>query len=175
MPKVTSDKELIFFNQVFHHDSPFHTISCICLHVQLLRRVQLFVTLWTIARQAPLSMGFSRQEYWSGLPCSPPGGLPNPGTEPVSLISPVLAGRFLTTCTTWEALREKVKSLSHARFFVTPWTVACTKLLPSMGFSRQEYWSGFPFPSPGSSYKGINPSCVSSTLMIYSPSKGPTS
>ena len=42
-----------------------------------------FVTLWTIARQAPLSMGFSRQEYWSGLPCRPPGDLPNPGIEPV--------------------------------------------------------------------------------------------
>ena len=43
-----------------------------------------FVTLWTIARQAPLSMGFSRQEYWSGLPCRPPEDLPNTGTEPES-------------------------------------------------------------------------------------------
>ena len=46
--------------------------------------VQLFVTLWTIARQTSLSMGFSRQEYWSGLPCPPPGDLPNPGIEPRS-------------------------------------------------------------------------------------------
>ena len=46
--------------------------------------VQLFVTLWTIARQAPLCMGFSRQEYWSGLPCLPPGDLPNPGIKPRS-------------------------------------------------------------------------------------------
>ena len=46
------------------------------------RRVQLSVTPWTIARQAPLSMGFSRQEYWSGWPCPPPGDLPNPGFEP---------------------------------------------------------------------------------------------
>ena len=45
-------------------------------------RVQLFSTLWTIAPQAPLSMGFSRQEYWSGLPCPPPGELPNPGINP---------------------------------------------------------------------------------------------
>ena len=45
----------------------------------------------------------------------------------------------------------------------------------STGVARQEYWSGLPFPSPGSSYKGTNPICVSSTLMIYSPSKGPTS
>ena len=59
--------------------------------------VQLFVTLWTVACQAPLSMGFSRQEYWSGLPRPPPGDLPNPGTEPVSLTSPTLAGGFFIT------------------------------------------------------------------------------
>ena len=49
-----------------------------------LSHVQLFVTLWTVAPQAPLSMGFSRQESWSGLPFPPPGDLPNPGIEPVS-------------------------------------------------------------------------------------------
>ena len=48
-------------------------------------RVWLFVTPWTVAHQAPLSMGFSRQEYWSGLPCPPPGDLPNPGIKPRSL------------------------------------------------------------------------------------------
>ena len=53
--------------------------------------------------QAPLFMGFSTQEYWSGLPCPPPGDLPDPGTEPVSLLSPALAGGFFTTSTTWEA------------------------------------------------------------------------
>ena len=52
--------------------------------------VQLFVTLRTVALQAPLSMGFSRQEYWSGFPCPPPGDLPNPGIEPVSLAAPAL-------------------------------------------------------------------------------------
>ena len=46
--------------------------------------VQLFVTLWIVVRQPPLSMGFSRQEYWSGLPCSPPRDLPNPGIEPAN-------------------------------------------------------------------------------------------
>ena len=61
------------------------------------------MTLWPVACQAPLSMGFSRQAYWSGLPCPPPGDLPNPGTEPVSLISPALAGGFFTTCASWEA------------------------------------------------------------------------
>lgn len=54
------------------------------------------VTLWTVACQAPLSMGFSRQEYSSGFPGSPPGDLPNPGIEPESLRSPALAGGFFT-------------------------------------------------------------------------------
>ena len=48
--------------------------------------------------------GFSRQEYWSGLPCPPPGDLPHPGTEPTSLMSPVLAGDFFTTSATWNAI-----------------------------------------------------------------------
>ena len=65
--------------------------------------VQLFATLWTVAHQAPLSMGFFRQEYWSGLPCPPPGDLPNPGIEPTVLMSPALAGRSFNTGATWEA------------------------------------------------------------------------
>ena len=63
----------------------------------------LFATPWTVASQAPLSMGFSRQEYWSGLPRPPPGDLPNPGIKPTPLTSPALAGVFLTTSATWEA------------------------------------------------------------------------
>ena len=58
---------------------------------------------WTVAHQAPLSMGFSRQEYWSGSPFPPPGDLPNPGIEPLSVISPALAGGFFTTSAAWEA------------------------------------------------------------------------
>ena len=65
--------------------------------------VQLFATLRAIAHQAPLSMGFSRQVYWGGLPCSPPGDFPNPGFEPASLMSPASAGGFFTTSVTWEA------------------------------------------------------------------------
>ena len=65
--------------------------------------VRLFATLWTVAHEAPLSMGFSRQEYWSGLPCPPPGDLPDPGIEPTSLMSPALAGGFFTSSVTWEA------------------------------------------------------------------------
>ena len=95
---------------------------------------------------------FSRQEYWSGLPCPPPGNLPDPGIKPMSLISPALAGRFSTTSATWEALENRtcvcVKSLSRVRLFATMWTVA-RQAPPSMGFSRQKYWSGLPFPSPG--------------------------
>ena len=56
--------------------------------------VQLFVNPWTAARQAPLSTGFSRQEYWCGLACPLSGDLPNPGSKPVSLMSPALVGRF---------------------------------------------------------------------------------
>ena len=66
-------------------------------------RVRLCATPWTVAHQAPLSMGFSRQEYWSGLPCPPPGDLPDPGIEPRFLTSPALAGEFFTTNATWEA------------------------------------------------------------------------
>ena len=65
--------------------------------------VWFFVTLWTVALQAPQSMGFSRQACWSGLPCPPPGDLSNPGTEPTSLMFAALAGRFFTISTTWEA------------------------------------------------------------------------
>ena len=66
------------------------------LHVCLLSRfshIQLFESLWAADRQAPLSVGFYRQEYWGGLPCPPPGDLPDPGTEPVSLTLP-LGGIF---------------------------------------------------------------------------------
>ena len=82
--------------------------------------IRLSVTSWTMARQASLSMGFSRQEYWSGLPFP----------------SPVMKYEV-----------SKVKSLSHVRLFVTAWTVGHQAPL-SMGFPRPEYWSGVPFPSP---------------------------
>ena len=64
------------------------------------------VTPWTVACQFPLSMGFSRQEYWSGLSC-PPGDLPDPGIKPKSLMPPALAGGFFTTSTTWETPQTK--------------------------------------------------------------------
>ena len=59
------------------------------MHAESLQSSQLFATLWAVACQAPLSIGFSRKEYWSGLPCPPPGDLPDPGIKPVSPASPV--------------------------------------------------------------------------------------
>ncbi len=79
----------------------YHSIYvCVLSHFSY---VHLCVTPWTVACQAPLSMEFSRQEYWSGLSCPSPGDLPDPGIEPTSLMSPALAGRFFTTSTTWQA------------------------------------------------------------------------
>ena len=71
--------------------------------LRLFSHVWLFATLWTAASQAHLPVGFSRQEYWSGLLCPPPRDLPDPGTEPVSLTS-ACTGRRVTTRATWEAL-----------------------------------------------------------------------
>ena len=69
-------------------------ITCVCM-LSCFSSVQLFVTLLTVACQAPLSLGFSRQEYWSGLPCLPPGYLPDPGIEPVSPVAPALQADLL--------------------------------------------------------------------------------
>ena len=71
---------------------------CLCVP-SLFSCIRLFATLWTVACQALLSMGFPRQEYWNGLPFPPPGDLPDPGMEPTSPASPspALAGSFFTT------------------------------------------------------------------------------
>ena len=71
--------------------------ACMLSHFS---HVRLFVTLWTVACQAPLSMGFSRQEYWNELPCPPPGEIPDPGTKSISLVSPALGRKFFTTSAT---------------------------------------------------------------------------
>ena len=84
------------------------------------------VTLCTTAHQAPLSMGFSRQECLSGLLCPPPGDLPDPGIEPASLKPPELAGGFFTTSATWEARQYHVRKLKflevklNSRWVVRP-------------------------------------------------------
>ena len=80
--------------------------------------VWLFSTLWTVACQAPLSMGFSRQECWSELPCPSPGDLRQSGIEPTSLMSPAQAGGFFTTSATWEAPAPHsllTSEISHAQ------------------------------------------------------------
>ena len=88
-----------------------YTYICICIYIyvhdanpQSLSNVWLFEAPWTVAHQAPLSMGFPRQEYWSGLPFPTPGDLSDPGIQPVSLRSSELAGGFFTTSATWEAI-----------------------------------------------------------------------
>ena len=78
---------------------------CATVHACMLScfsHVRLFAALWTVACQVPLSLGFSRQEYQNGSPCSSPGDLPDPGIQPQSLMSLALAGGFFTTCITWE-------------------------------------------------------------------------
>ena len=94
-------------------------------------RVRLCATPWTVARQAPLSMGFSRQEYWSVFLCPPPSGdLPYPGIELTSLTSPALAGRFFTTNATWEALTHGQCPINICD--MTTWNLnTCLKLFAS--------------------------------------------
>ena len=114
-------------------------------------RARLSASPWTAAHQAPLSMRFSRQGYWTGLPFPSPGDRPNPGIKPGS---PALQADSLLTELQGKPkdTKVKVKSLSHVRLLLTPWTVACQALL-SMGFSRPEYWSGLPLPSKGDTNK----------------------
>ena len=152
--------------------------------MKLLSCVQLFATPWTAAHQAPLSRGFPRQEYLSGLqaclhvifptqgsnlhllvlmhwqvgslPLAPSGVLPGDSVGKESschagdLGSIPGSGRF----------PSEVKSPSRVRLFATPWTVAYQAPL-SMGFSRQEDWSGLPFPSPGESFQPRDRTCIS--------------
>ena len=123
-----------------------------------------FATPWTVAHQASLFRGFPRQEDWSRLPFSLPGDLPGDRT-PISCIS-CIAGGFFTTESPGKSLilnlypdvspslSWKYAVLSHfsrVRLFAGPWAAhepAC-QAPRSMEFSRQEYWSGLPFPSPG--------------------------
>ena len=83
-------------SQIFSYGM-WDLVSSVCVWAQTLSRVQLFAIPWTVACQTCLSLGFSRQEYWSGLPFPSPRDLPYPGIQPESLSSPAMAGRFLTT------------------------------------------------------------------------------
>ena len=82
-----------------------HLVVGLCVYVlSHFSRVQHFAALWAVALQAPLSVGFSRQEYWTGLPCPLPGDLSDPGIDPASLMYLALVRGFFTTSTSWEAL-----------------------------------------------------------------------
>ena len=107
--------------------------------LSLFSRVQLLATLWTVARQASLSMRCSRQEYWSGLPCSFPGDLPDLGIELMSLTSPALAGRFFTTSAT---LGSPWEYSTCVQFFLS-----LTSYHPKHSFPRLLRFVPF-FPSP---------------------------
>ena len=85
---------------------------CVCVYVCALCRVWPFVAPWTAGCQAPLSMKFSRQEYWSGLPFPIPGDLPDPGIEPVFLVSLALVAGFFTTSNILEA------HMAHSRYSI---------------------------------------------------------
>ena len=100
-------KQNMSYNRSVHCFPPFHYMF---LHFRIyvlsrFSRVSLFATLWTVAHLSPLSVGFSRQEYWNGFPCPPSGDLPDPGIEHLSLESLALAGGFFTASTTWEVPR----------------------------------------------------------------------
>ena len=88
-----------------------------CVHAQLLCRIQLCNP---IAHQASLSMGFSRQEHWSGLLFPPPGDLPNPRIEPATSVSPVLAGRFFTTWEVYQMIERTLKVNENKTLIVDP-------------------------------------------------------
>ena len=126
--------------------------ECVCLLSQF-SHVWVFMTLWTIALQAPLSMGFSRWEYWNGLWCPPPGDLPHPGIEPVSLMSPALAGGLFASSTTWEAQ-------NNSRYHNTKWTIQNTyTLFPVWILSMWNpcwWWRNGNCTEPG----GRAPSCL---------------
>ena len=116
--------------------------------------------LWTVARQAPLSMGFSRQEHWSGLPCPPLGDLPEPEIESRYPVFPALAGRIFTNSATWG--KHSVQfSCSVMSDSVTPWTVA-HQASPSITNSRS-------LPKPMS----IEPGMPSNHLILCHPSPFP--
>ena len=103
LPRLPSQRhKRILFNTITQHTlgDDQRIPACVLSHFC---RVRLFAIPWTVAHQAPLSMGFSRQEYWSRLPCPPAGDLHDAGIERASLTSPAFSGGFFTTRATWEA------------------------------------------------------------------------
>ena len=120
------------------------------MHASHFSRVRLFGTPWTIARQAPLSIGFSRQEYWSGLPCPSSGDLADLGIEPVVL-------KYLLHWQVGYLPLSSVQSLRRVQLFATPWTAACQASL-----SITNSWSLLKLMS-------INSVMPSNHLILYCP------
>ena len=110
----------------------FHTIKV--KWVKLLSRVQLFVTPWTVGYQPPLSMGFPRQEYWSGLPCPPPRDLPDSGIKPASPASPALQVHSLLL-SHWVHFKSRNSHhiVNSAQFWHIPHLARSTFKLPRAG------------------------------------------
>ena len=108
----------------------FTFVGALC--AESLSRVWLSVTPWTAARQAPPSIESSRQDYWSGLPFPTPGGLPNPGIEPASLVSPILAGGFFTTAPPGKPYVPLYTALKRAYVFHCRW--------PGVGLSTRAFF-----------------------------------
>ena len=123
-----------------HEKAP--VVLC-CAVLSHFSHVRLFVTLWTVAHQHRLSKKFSRQEYWSGLPCPPSEDLPDPGTELTSVTAPALTGEFFTTSATREAHSSSpsiifkltfMLAIRPAHHFHTILTI-CIILKKNIGFS----------------------------------------
>ena len=148
------------------------------LRAQSLSRVRLFVTPWTAARQAPLSMGFSRQQYWSGLPFPSPmhesekSVIPSCPThsDPMdcSLPGSSTHGIFQARVLEWGAIA------SHVQFFATPWTVACRAPL-SMGILQARILDWLPCPPPGdlpnAGVESMSPALLADSLLSEPPGK----
>ena len=130
------------------------------MHARLLIHVWLSVTPWSVAHQAPLSMEFSRREYWSGLPFHTPGDLPDPGIESKSLASPALAGRFFTTAPPGKPLRSPQAQLNfiswstplgvnknHTQIPLCSFTLR-EEMLPISGLGDKGSLGLYPRPSP---------------------------
>ena len=132
--------------------------------------VQPCATLWTVTRKAPLSIGFTRQEYWNGLPCLPPGDLLDPGIKRASLLSPALRGGFFTISATWKPLVGCIfpfSSLPLLLFFPQLLVKLCQRTtLPScISFALRRFWS----PLPVQCYEPLSIVLQSLCLLVLIP------
>ena len=121
---------------------------CVCM-LNHFSCVRLWVTPWTAAPQGPLSMGFSRQEYWRRLPCPSPGDLPNSGIKPTSLLSLALAGGFFTTSTTWEAPGA---NNFGSNYIWAKWRLQQSKSVIKMSWGNGRKWQPTSVIVPGKSF-----------------------